>query len=103
MAVKGMVSLLESAAKFTAFSENIKLAKQATLAEIAIMVRDEAKAALGTYKYRWQHLADSTHEDRLRKENPGSSCENPFRKSISYGRVFKKTSLVCALARCARA
>ena len=70
MAVKGMVSLLESAAKFTAFSENIKLAKQATLAEIAIMVRDEAKAALGTYKYRWQHLADSTQEDRLRKRFP---------------------------------
>jgi hypothetical protein len=63
----GFFSLLEGAAHFAAFAENIKIAKQVTLAEIAIMVRDEAKAALGTYKYRWPHLAESTQEDRVRK------------------------------------
>jgi hypothetical protein len=63
----GAFSLLEAAARFSAFAENTKIAKQVTLAEIAIMIRDEAKAAIGTYKFRWPHLAESTQEDRLRK------------------------------------
>jgi hypothetical protein len=66
----GFFSLLEGAAKFTAFAENIKIAKQITIAEIAIMVRDEAKAALGTYKYRWPHLSESTQEERVKEGFP---------------------------------
>jgi hypothetical protein len=60
MAVNGMFSLLEAAAHFRAFGANVEIAKQATLAEIAILIRDEAKSAIGTYKYNWQPLAEST-------------------------------------------
>lgn len=56
----GMWSLLEAAARFEAFSKNIKYANEATLSEIAILVRDQAKAVIGTYTYDWQPLAEST-------------------------------------------
>jgi hypothetical protein len=67
MTVNGMFSLLEAAAHFRTFGANVEIAKQATLAEIAIMIRDEAKSAIGTYRYRWPELADATKEDRAKK------------------------------------
>jgi hypothetical protein len=43
----GFYSLPEASAQFAMFVENIEIAEQVTLAEIAILVRDEAKSALG--------------------------------------------------------
>jgi phage gpG-like protein len=56
----GAFSLLEAAVKFESFAANMKLAKEATLAEIAILIRDKAKAKIGTYQSGWPELAEST-------------------------------------------
>jgi hypothetical protein len=56
----GFWSLAEASVKFAAFAENMKLAKDATLSEIAILIRDKAKASIGHYSYNWPPLADST-------------------------------------------
>lgn len=56
----GTFSLLEAAAKFEAFLKNIKYADEATLSEIAMLVRDKVKERIGTYVYKWPELAAST-------------------------------------------
>src|ERR1700735_5045577 len=99
----GAFSLLEAAARFSAFAENTKIAKQVTLAEIAIMIRDEAKAAIGTYKFRWPHLAESTQEDRLRKgfseDEPGlrtGEMRESIEAKIVVDEELRQTCLVRA-------
>jgi hypothetical protein len=34
------------------------------------LIRDDAKAALGTYEYKWPRLAESTQADRVKKGFP---------------------------------
>jgi HK97 gp10 family phage protein len=62
----GLFSLAEAAAKFAHFGESMKLANEAILTEWAATVRDKAKAAIGTYKYKWPPLgpaAVAKHSD----------------------------------------
>jgi phage gpG-like protein len=49
-------TLLEAAAKFEAFSKNMRFANEAILTEWATTVRDRAKAAIDTYRYKWPAL-----------------------------------------------
>jgi hypothetical protein len=45
------------------------------LEKAAKMVEDEAKDAIGTYRYGWPQLAESTQEDRVRQ---GYSANEPL-------------------------
>jgi hypothetical protein len=95
MTVNGMFSLLEAAAHFRTFGANVEIAKQATLAEIAILIRDEAKSAIGTYRYHWSELADATKEDRAKKgfseDEPGLRT-GEMRDSINnLGVILRET------------
>jgi hypothetical protein len=53
-------SLLETIAKIETFKANLKLSSEAILTDWAVSVRDRARKAIGTYKYGWAPLAEST-------------------------------------------
>jgi HK97 gp10 family phage protein len=65
MASGGFFTILEAVAKFKAFETNMKYAGEAILVELAVLIRDNAKASLGHYQKGWPSLAEST----LRKKN----------------------------------
>jgi hypothetical protein len=64
-----------------------KKAKRTALEIGARMVRDEARSALGTYRYQWPQLAQATQDDRVQL---GFSANEPglrtgaMRDSIEY-------------------
>jgi hypothetical protein len=60
MGVNGMFSLLEAAAKMSAFSKNMEYCGEAVLTELAVLIRDKAKESLGSYHRGWPKLAEST-------------------------------------------
>ena len=66
----GVFSLLGFAAHLYAVEKDLALAEQAILAELAVLVRDNAREAIGTYKYGWPQLAESTQKDRATKGYP---------------------------------
>ncbi len=79
-------SLLEAAAHFKSFEENMEFATEGILTEFAVTVRDRAKAAIGTYKYGWPQLAESTQEERARAGVPPNEpllISGKLRDSIS--------------------
>jgi hypothetical protein len=71
----GFFDLAEAAAKFAAFGETMKAANEAILTEWAVTVRDKAKAAIGTYRYKWPQLADATQRER---EQEGYTANEPL-------------------------
>jgi hypothetical protein len=78
---------------FAAFLSSAALAgaeKKATRTALEIgarMIRDEARSALGTYRYQWPQLAQATQDDRVLK---GFAANEPglrtgaMRDSIQY-------------------
>jgi hypothetical protein len=71
----GFFTLAEAALKFKAFEENLKYANEAILAEWAMTVRDRAREAIGTYRYKWPQLADATQHER---EQEGFAPNEPL-------------------------
>jgi HK97 gp10 family phage protein len=67
-----VVSLLEGAAHFAHLAHDWPKATHAALEVAAQIVEAKAKAAIGTYKYGWPQLADSTQEDRAHKGFPAN-------------------------------
>jgi phage gpG-like protein len=53
-------SLLQAAARFTAFSANVKFINEGVALEWCLAVLTRAKEVLGTYAYGWPPLAEST-------------------------------------------
>lgn len=54
----GFMSLLEGVAKFQAIGLDLKLAGEGIIAEWCKAVYDNARDAIGTYKYSWPPLSD---------------------------------------------
>jgi len=72
--MSGFFTLLEAAAHFAKFETNMKFAHEAILIEWAQLVQKKAKEAIGTYRYKWPALADST---QLERERQGYSANEP--------------------------
>jgi hypothetical protein len=65
-------SLLEAAHHFAHLGHTWDKATHAALEIAARIVEAKAKAAIGTYKYGWPQLAESTQEDRAHKGFPAN-------------------------------
>jgi hypothetical protein len=70
MAVNGMWSLLQAAAKFRQFSANMAYANEAILCSWAVAVQKRAKDSLGSYQAGWPKLAESTVERKGGRDEP---------------------------------
>jgi phage gpG-like protein len=58
-------SFANLAARLATADADMELAKEAILEKACQMIEDEAKAAIGTYKYGWSQLAQSTQDQRV--------------------------------------
>ena len=55
-----MFSLAEAALKMAAVANDITLTMEGIISELCWLVKDRAQEAIGSYKYGWTQLAEST-------------------------------------------
>ncbi|WOJ89901.1 hypothetical protein RZS28_00875 [Methylocapsa polymorpha] len=53
-------------AAFVALAEELHHHKLAAMEKACTILEDDAKDAIGTYRYKWPQLAESTQEERAR-------------------------------------
>jgi HK97 gp10 family phage protein len=58
-------SFADLAARLATADADMKLAEEAILEKACQLIEDDAKAAIGTYKYSWPQLAEATQEQRV--------------------------------------
>ena len=63
-------NLGEFAVHMLTAASDARLAEEAILEKACVMVEKEAKSAIGTYRYDWPQLAESTQQDRARHGFP---------------------------------
>ena len=75
----------------------MRLAQEAILEKACQMIEDEAKGAIGNYKYGWPQLAESTQQERVAQ---GYSANEPLlrtgqlRDSIGHVVVSSKEAFI---------
>jgi phage gpG-like protein len=65
-----LFNLLTAAARFEAAARDMHFVGEGILTELAVKIRDRAKAAIGTYTYHWPELADSTIARKGGRDEP---------------------------------
>jgi len=68
-------SFAQLAARLATADADMRLAQEAILEKACQMIEDEAKGAIGNYKYGWPQLAESTQQERVAQ---GYSANEPL-------------------------
>ena len=90
-------SFAQLAARLATADADMKLAQEAILEKACQMIEDEAKGAIGSYKYGWPQLAESTQQERVAQ---GYSANEPLlrtgqlRDSIGHVVVSSKEAFI---------
>jgi len=90
-------SFAQLAARLATADADMRLAQEAILEKACQMIEDEAKGAIGNYKYGWPQLAESTQQERVAQ---GYSANEPLlrtgqlRDSIGHVVVSSKEAFI---------